>query len=73
MNILISVICLFFSTDVFAYFDPGTGSILIQGLIGGIAAISLFFGRIKLWLSVKFGPKENNVDEKIVTEKSEEE
>jgi hypothetical protein len=30
-----------------AYLDPATGSILVQGLIGAIAAIGVFFGRIR--------------------------
>lgn len=28
------------TTPAFAYLDPGTGSMLLQGLIGGIAAAS---------------------------------
>jgi hypothetical protein len=31
----------------YAYLDPATGSILVQGLIGAIAAIGVFFGRIR--------------------------
>ena len=30
-------------TPAFAYLDPGTGSMLLQGLIGGIAAVSAVF------------------------------
>lgn len=30
-----------------AYLDPATGSILVQGLIGALAAIGVFFGRIR--------------------------
>ena len=40
-NILLTlVIFCCFSTNAFAYLDPGTGSMIIQGLIGLIAAIT---------------------------------
>jgi hypothetical protein len=29
------------TTPAFAYLDPGTGSMLLQGLIGGVAAASV--------------------------------
>lgn len=32
----------------FAYFDPGTGSLLIQALVGAIAAVTLFWGNLKV-------------------------
>ena len=28
----------FFNTKAFAYLDPGTGSIILQGILGAIAA-----------------------------------
>ena len=28
-------------TDAFAYLDPGTGSMLLQGILGGIAAVGV--------------------------------
>lgn len=30
-----------------AYIDPGTGSILVQGLIAALAMVGVFFGRIR--------------------------
>jgi len=33
----------------FAYFDPGTGSLLIQAAIGGLAAITVFWGNLKVY------------------------
>ncbi len=30
------------STPAYAYLDPGTGSILLQGLLGGIAGAAVF-------------------------------
>lgn len=39
------------TTPAYAYLDPGTGSMILQGLIGGIAAsvavISIYFQKIK--------------------------
>lgn len=44
-----------YSASAFAYLDPGTGSIILQGLIAGLAAIAvsgkLFWSRIKGFLS----------------------
>ncbi len=41
-------------TTVFAYFDPGTGSLIIQGLIGAVAAIAVFWGRVKSFVRSLF-------------------
>ena len=53
--------------DVFAYIDPGTGSIIIQMIIGGLVgtgiAVKVFWYRIKSALSPSF--KRNNSDEDI--------
>jgi len=35
-----------FCSKANAYFDPGTGSLVLQMLIGGIAVLSLFFNKI---------------------------
>ena len=35
---LFFVLCISFSSNASAYIDPGTGSLLIQGLIAGVAA-----------------------------------
>ncbi|HSA81057.1 MAG TPA: hypothetical protein VLE23_09550 [Geminicoccaceae bacterium] len=37
--------------DAYAYLDPGTGSMLLQGLIAGIAAASVVLGGY--WSKVK--------------------
>jgi len=42
------VIFIFFTfTPAHAYIDPGMGSLILQGLIGAIAAVSFFFTNIK--------------------------
>ena len=43
--------------QAFAYFDPGTGSLIIQALIGGLAAVTLFWGRVKLYVTSLFKAK----------------
>jgi hypothetical protein len=32
--------------DVFAYLDPGSGSVILQALVGGVAAVAV---TAKLW------------------------
>jgi amino acid permease len=41
MRIFTTVLLLLFFTDVFAYLDPGTGSMLLQVILGGIAAVGV--------------------------------
>jgi hypothetical protein len=53
---LLSLAALLISTgDAHAYLDPGTGSILLQGLIAGIAAASVvvggYWGKVKAFFS----------------------
>jgi hypothetical protein len=50
--LLLAVALWFGSTgNAFAYLDPGTGSILVQGIIGGVAS-GLFIMRI-YWRKIK--------------------
>lgn len=43
-----------FTAPAYAYLDPGTGSLILQGLIGGIAAgmavISIYYHKIKAFI-----------------------
>ena len=41
MRIFITVLLLLMFTDAVAYLDPGTGSMLLQVILGGIAAIGV--------------------------------
>ena len=47
LNLFIFFGSLFFTTSAYAYIDPGTGSIIIQFIVGAIAAITVFFKKIK--------------------------
>lgn len=48
-------VALLFSPSAFAYLDPGTGSVLLQGFLAMMAAVltwsSLSWQRTKSWLS----------------------
>jgi hypothetical protein len=65
MRIIITVLLLLMFTDAVAYLDPGTGSMLLQVILGGIAAVGV---AVKLYwhkLRAAFGmaKKEETEDE----------
>lgn len=64
---LFAVFTAVLSNPAYAYLDPGTASMLLQGIIGGIAAagaaISLNYQRLKLAFKSRFG-KKSDKDEK---------
>ena len=49
----VPALLLFSTQNAYAYLDPGTGSMILQGLIGGIAggmfAIRLYWSKLKTW------------------------
>ena len=55
---------IFFPTKAFAYLDPGTGSIILQAILGFIAAtiasISIYWEKFKSLISKLFGKKKEN-------------
>ena len=57
--VLIFFLFIYFSTqtNVHAYIDPGTGTIILQALIGGIvaagAAVSFYWRKLKSFFSKK--------------------
>jgi hypothetical protein len=50
----------------YAYLDPGTGSLLLQGIVGAIAAsvtvISLYYSRLKLAFSRLMGGSKKDAE-----------
>lgn len=46
-------------TTAFAYLDPGTGALLIQGLIGALAVVIVFWGRVKAYVRSLFSRETN--------------
>jgi hypothetical protein len=62
MNHILILALLLFSADLLAYLDPGSGSMLLQVVLGGIAAVGvalkLYWYRIKAILG--FGKREED-------------
>lgn len=60
---ILAVTLIGMATPAFAYLDPGTGSMILQGLIAGVAAaatvISLYYQRFKAKLASLFGKKDD--------------
>jgi len=68
MNKIFSLSCIvtliIFPTKAFAYLDPGTGSIILQAILGFIAAtiasVSIYWGKFKSLISKLFDKKKEN-------------
>jgi hypothetical protein len=63
------------SPIIFLYLDPGSGSLIVQAVIGAVAAagvaIKLFWHRILRILGIKKGPKpQSNLTDKSGTDSS---
>ena len=65
-KILISsfVFFIFFNTKAFAYLDPGTGSIILQAILGAIAAgatwCSMYWQKVKNFFNKKTKKKNDD-------------
>lgn len=46
-----------------AYFDPGTGSLIIQALIGAMAAATVFWGQLKTYARSLFSSQSKRASE----------
>tara|TARA_B100000401_G_C52398957_1_gene527885 strand:- start:277 stop:501 length:225 start_codon:yes stop_codon:yes gene_type:complete len=61
--VFLILFCLVFSTDAYAYIDPGSGSIILQAIIAAIAgagtAITIYWKKVKLFFSKIFKKKDN--------------
>jgi hypothetical protein len=58
MPIRLTIFFLLFAagtTPAFAYLDPGTGSMILQAILGGVAGViiagKLYWGRFREWIS----------------------
>ena len=68
MNKILRLLYIFtlivFPTNAFAYLDPGTGSIILQAILGFIAAtvasISMYWTKFKSLISKLFDKKKEN-------------
>lgn len=70
MTLVVMSLLLYFSfpAKAYAYLDPGTGSFIIQMLVGGLLGIAftigLFWKRFKLWFMNRFsGESESKSEE----------
>ena len=56
---------IFFPTKAFAYLDPGTGSIILQAILGAIAAgatwCSIYWQKVKNFFSKKTKKKDEDI------------
>ena len=55
-NLLLILIFLFPNTS-YAYLDPGSGSLILQALLAGLAAVIAFFKKIKNYVRNIFTKK----------------
>ena len=60
---LVAYVCFEVTTPAHAYLDPGTGSLLLQGLIATLAAAaatgSIYWGKIRAFFSAKKNDSDN--------------
>jgi hypothetical protein len=54
------LLSMLFSNNAHAYLDPGTGSMLLQGLLAGLLLIGAFWRKIKVFIKGYFNNKEND-------------
>ena len=66
MRILSTILLLVMFTDAVAYLDPGTGSMLLQVILGGIAAVGvavkLYWHKLRaaFGMAKKAGPEDES-------------
>jgi predicted RNA polymerase sigma factor len=66
-TLVLSMLLLLYVAPVFAYLDPGTGSIILQGVVASIAAAlaagGVFWHRIKAFFASLFSSADSTVVE----------
>ena len=60
MYAIVFLIIFFAPAPASAYFDPGTGSLLIQALVGSLAFIAMFWRQAKAYISRIFSRNTHN-------------
>ena len=65
--ILCAISILLINSNAYAYLDPGTGSIIIQALLGilaaGVTTVSIYWTKFKSIISKLFNKKKNAEDQ----------
>tara|TARA_B000000532_G_scaffold240302_1_gene231013 strand:- start:491 stop:706 length:216 start_codon:yes stop_codon:yes gene_type:complete len=63
-SVLYILVLIIFPTKAFAYLDPGTGSIILQAILGFVAAtvasVSIYWAKFKSLISKLFNKKKEN-------------
>ena len=71
-QILLAIFILLSTTNsAMAYIDPGIGALFVQGLIGVIAGVSLFFSRVRDTLRRVLGMTKNDSNSRSNSESKE--
>lgn len=67
MRIFTTILLLFIFSDAVAYLDPGTGSMLLQVILGGVAAVAVAIKLYwhKLRAALGMAKKEETEDESV--------
>lgn len=67
MRIFTTILLLFIFSDAVAYLDPGTGSMLLQVILGGVAAVAVAIKLYwhKLRAALGMARKEETEDESV--------
>lgn len=60
MYVIIFLAMFFAPAPALAYFDPGTGSLLIQALVGSVAFLAMFWRQLKAYVSRIFSWNTHN-------------
>ena len=59
------IFIILFNNKAFAYLDPGTGSIILQSILGAIAAgasyCAIYWQKIKNFFNKRFKKKDKNI------------
>lgn len=67
ISLYVMIMTVSLTAPAFAYLDPGTVSMLLQGIIaaiaGGITVVSLYYHRLKAFFFKKLPKPENNKNE----------
>ena len=65
--VALSLLLLIYVTPAFAYLDPGTGSIILQGVIASVAAVlaagGVFWHRVRAFFSSLFSSADSTIVE----------
>tara|TARA_B110000858_G_C17492752_1_gene332357 strand:- start:203 stop:451 length:249 start_codon:yes stop_codon:yes gene_type:complete len=59
----IIMLSFFFTSPAYAYLDPGTGSLILQGIIAGLAMLSI---TIKMWWHTIISWFKKSEDSKVI-------